>query len=363
MAVLTLPVVIVATEEALRAVPRELREASLALGATKFQTVMHVVLPQAAPGILTGTILAVSRGAGEVAPILFTGAAYFLPQPAPSTFRLSSCSSATTSTCSSTQSPDVDATKPILYATVLVLLVLTFTLNMAAVIVRRPDAPAPRGARGRDRQRRPPSPSRTPKLVVRNSDRLLRRARRRSARSAMDIPGQHVTALIGPSGCGKSTFLRSLNRMNELIPGCRVEGDVQLDGDPIYGPGDRPGGGAPAHRHGVPALEPLPQVDLRERRLRAAHRRASATRASSPARVERALHAGGAVGRGQGPPERQRAGPLRRPAAAAVHRARAGGRARGAADGRAGLGARSDRHRAHRGADPRAVRATTRSSS
>ena len=49
----------------------------------------------------------------------------------------------------------------------------------------------------------------------------------------MDIVGQHVTALIGPSGCGKSTFLRSLNRMNELIPGCRVEGDVRLDGDQI----------------------------------------------------------------------------------------------------------------------------------
>ena len=80
MAVLTLPVVIVATEEALRAVPRELREASLALGATKFQTVFNVVVPQASSGILTGTILAVSRGAGEVAPILFTGAAYFLPR-------------------------------------------------------------------------------------------------------------------------------------------------------------------------------------------------------------------------------------------------------------------------------------------
>src|SRR6202142_298188 len=80
MAVLTLPVVIVETEEALRAVPRELREASLALGATKFQTVFHVAVPQASPGILTGTILAVSRGAGEVAPILFTGAAYFLPE-------------------------------------------------------------------------------------------------------------------------------------------------------------------------------------------------------------------------------------------------------------------------------------------
>jgi phosphate transport system ATP-binding protein len=56
----------------------------------------------------------------------------------------------------------------------------------------------------------------------------------------LDIVGQHVTALIGPSGCGKSTFLRSLNRMNELIPGCRVTGDVKLDGDPIYGTGIDP---------------------------------------------------------------------------------------------------------------------------
>jgi phosphate transport system permease protein len=135
MAVLTLPVVIVAAEEALRAVPRELREASLALGATKWQTVMHVVVPQAAPGILTGTILAVSRGAGEVAPILFTGAAYFLPQ-LPRHLSSQFMSPSYHVYVLSTQSPDVDATKPILYATVLVLLVLTFTLNIAAVVVR-----------------------------------------------------------------------------------------------------------------------------------------------------------------------------------------------------------------------------------
>ena len=135
MAVLTLPVVIVATEEALRAVPRELREASLALGATKFQTVFNVVVPQASAGILTGTILAVSRGAGEVAPISFTGAAYFLPllpRGLSSQFMTPSYHVYVLST----QSPDVDATKPILYATVLVLLGLTFTLNIAAVVVR-----------------------------------------------------------------------------------------------------------------------------------------------------------------------------------------------------------------------------------
>ena len=135
MAVLTLPVVIVATEEALRAIPREIREASLALGATKFQTVFKVVVPQAAPGILTGTILAVSRGAGEVAPILFTGAAYFLPK-LPHHLKDQFMHLPYHVYVMATQSPDVDATKPLLYATVVVLLLLTFTLNSFAVVLR-----------------------------------------------------------------------------------------------------------------------------------------------------------------------------------------------------------------------------------
>lgn len=135
MAVLTLPVVIVATEEALRAVPRELREASLALGATKLQTVIHVVVPQASAGILTGMILAVSRGAGEVAPILFTGAAYFLPH-LPKSLSSQFMTPSYHVYVLATQSPDVDATKPILYTTVLVLVALTFVLNIAAVVVR-----------------------------------------------------------------------------------------------------------------------------------------------------------------------------------------------------------------------------------
>jgi phosphate transport system permease protein len=135
MAVLTLPVVIVATEEALRAVPRELREASLALGATQFQTVLNVVLPQATPGILTGTILAISRGAGEVAPILFTGAAYYLPQ-LPYHAHNQFMHLGYHVYVLATQSPDVDASKPLLYSTVLVLLAVTFVLNLSAFIVR-----------------------------------------------------------------------------------------------------------------------------------------------------------------------------------------------------------------------------------
>jgi len=135
LAVLTLPVVIVSTEEALRAVPRDLRDASLALGATRSQTVARVVLPGALPGILTGAILAVARGAGEVAPILFTGVAYFLPD-LPRTPWSQFMHLGYHTYVLATQSPDVEATRPILYATVLVLLVLTFALNGVALVIR-----------------------------------------------------------------------------------------------------------------------------------------------------------------------------------------------------------------------------------
>src|SRR6059036_848097 len=79
LAILTLPVIIVSTAEALTAVPRSFREAAFALGATRWQVVRGVVLPQSWSGILTGSILSISRGAGETAPILFTGCAYYLP--------------------------------------------------------------------------------------------------------------------------------------------------------------------------------------------------------------------------------------------------------------------------------------------
>lgn len=135
MAVLTLPVVIVSVEEALRAVPQSYRDASLALGATKSETIFRVVLPHALPGVLTGGILAVSRGAGEVAPILFVGAAYFLPY-VPSRLNDQFMHLGYHIFVLSTQSPDVEQTKPLLYATVLVLLALTFLLNLTAIAIR-----------------------------------------------------------------------------------------------------------------------------------------------------------------------------------------------------------------------------------
>ena len=135
LALLTLPTVIVAREEALRTVPHELREASLALGATRWETIRRVVLPGSLSGIMTGGILGISRGAGEVAPILFTGAAYylpFLPRDASDQFMHLGYHVLILST----QSPDVDATMPLLYGTVFVLLGLTFLLNLTGVVIR-----------------------------------------------------------------------------------------------------------------------------------------------------------------------------------------------------------------------------------
>ncbi len=135
LAVMTLPVVIVTTEEALRAIPQGLREASLALGATKLETIFKIVLPQATPGILTGTILAISRAAGEVAPILFTGAAYYMADM-PKSLHDQFMDLSYHVFILSTQSPNVEKTTPLLYSTVLVLLILTFSLNIVAIFVR-----------------------------------------------------------------------------------------------------------------------------------------------------------------------------------------------------------------------------------
>lgn len=135
MAFLTIPVVIVSVEEALRNVPKDLRAGSLALGATKWQTIRKIVIPNSISGILTGTILAIGRGAGEVAPILFTGAAYFLPH-LPKSLSDQFMNLGYHIYIMSTQSTDVEATKGIQFATVAVLLLCTFSLSLIAIIIR-----------------------------------------------------------------------------------------------------------------------------------------------------------------------------------------------------------------------------------
>ena len=145
LAILVLPVIIVSTEEALNAVPQSQRAASLALGATKWQTIRHVVLPQARGGILTGAILSISRGAGETAPILFTGCAYFLPRlPMVKLFGAIPMVNPFDQFMElsyhifimATQSLDAVKTLPIQYGTTLVLISLTFLLNLTAVLFR-----------------------------------------------------------------------------------------------------------------------------------------------------------------------------------------------------------------------------------
>ena len=145
LSVLVLPVIIVSTEEALNTVPQSHRAASLALGATKWQTIRDVVLPQARGGILTGAILAVSRGAGETAPILFTGCAYFLPHlPVTKLFGAIPMINPLNQFMElsyhifimTTQSVDAQKTLPIQYGTTLVLIGLTFAFNLIAIIIR-----------------------------------------------------------------------------------------------------------------------------------------------------------------------------------------------------------------------------------
>ncbi len=135
LAVLTLPTVIVATEEALRSVPHEVRLASLALGATRAQMLGQVVLPAAAPGILTAAVLAISRGAGEVAPVLLTGVASWLPD-LPDGLSSQFMHLGFHAHVLATQSPDVDAARAPLAGTAAALLTLTFLLNLVAAALR-----------------------------------------------------------------------------------------------------------------------------------------------------------------------------------------------------------------------------------
>lgn len=142
LALLTVPVVIVSTEEGLAAVPREFREGSLALGATKLETMLKVVIPSALPGILTGLILAMARAAGEVAPLMLTGVVKLAPSlPVDSSwpffhfdrkfmhlgFHIYDVGF---------QSPNVEAAKPMVYITTLVLITVVILLNFTAIVLR-----------------------------------------------------------------------------------------------------------------------------------------------------------------------------------------------------------------------------------
>ncbi len=142
LALLTLPVVIVATEEALSAVPGSMREGSYACGATKWQTIRRIVLPRAMPGILTGMILAIARGAGEVAPLMLVGAVKLAPElpldgVAPFVHAERSFMHLGFHIYDlGFQSPNSEAAKPMVFTTTLLLIGIIVLLNVAAVSVR-----------------------------------------------------------------------------------------------------------------------------------------------------------------------------------------------------------------------------------
>lgn len=143
LALMTAPVVIVATEEALAAVSRGVREGSLACGASKWQTIQRLVLPASAPGILTGLILAMARGAGEVAPLMLVGVVALAPNlPLDGVFPFIHFERKFMHLGFHIydlgfQSPDSEAARPMVFATTLVLIFLVVVLNLAAILIRQ----------------------------------------------------------------------------------------------------------------------------------------------------------------------------------------------------------------------------------
>lgn len=135
LGLMTLPWTITASEEALKNVPQAYRDGALALGATKWQAIRTNVLPYAVPGMLTGTILGLSRAAGETAPILFTGAAFYLPF-LPKSFSDQFMALPYHLYIMATQHHAIEKVRPIAYGTALVLIVLVFCMNFIAIITR-----------------------------------------------------------------------------------------------------------------------------------------------------------------------------------------------------------------------------------
>lgn len=135
LACMILPTIIVASEESLRSIPQSFREGSLALGATKWETIRRNVLPYAIPGMMTGSILGVGRAAGETAPILLTVAAFFLPTLPTSVF--DQCMALPYHLyILATQLPDITKARPMQYGTALVLISVVLGFNVAAIVIR-----------------------------------------------------------------------------------------------------------------------------------------------------------------------------------------------------------------------------------
>jgi phosphate transport system permease protein len=135
LGLLSLPYIIITTEEALRRIPASTREAALAIGATQFESIRDVVIPASMPGILTGVVLTLSRAAGETAPILFTGVAFYINSTS-GFLNQEFMSLPYHLYMLSTQHQAIEEVRPLAYGTALVLIIVVFLLNLTAFYVR-----------------------------------------------------------------------------------------------------------------------------------------------------------------------------------------------------------------------------------
>ncbi len=215
LAIMTLPVVISTTEEALRSVPNAFRVVSISLGATRWQTVWRIILKEGMPGILTGVILGLERAAVETAPILFTGAAFYLPtlptSPLDPTMALPYHIYVI-----STQVPGMPIT--IQYATVLVLLSFVLVMNLIATFIRSACAGQAAVVNPMD--------------IIRIEDFSITYADGSESLRGINlgIKEHAINVLFGPAGGGKSTLLRAINRLNDLTDVKENKGRILFQG-------------------------------------------------------------------------------------------------------------------------------------
>ena len=239
LSLLMLPIVIRSAEVVLLLVPASLREAALALGAPRWRVVWRVVLPTALPGLVTGSLLAVARGMGETAPLLFTVSL--------ATFALTGNLNEPDERLPLQIYTDITSPRDVIVARAwgaaltLVALVLILNLIARADLAKEPHGMIPPETTSKESQEM--STAGGPVRAGRGSDPISRalgdRTRRATASRSgtctpttatqhaikgidIDFPANEVTAIIGPSGCGKSTMVRCINRMHEEIPGARA---------------------------------------------------------------------------------------------------------------------------------------------
>ena len=208
---MVLPVIIRSTEEALLSVSDSMRQASYGLGAGKLRTVFRIVLPVAMPGILAGVILAIGRIVGETAALMYT---LGTSTNTPSSLMSSGRSLALHMYMLSSEGLHVNEA----YATGVILIITVLMINtLSSLLSRKLGKELPSMGT----------------FSVRHLD-LFYGDFQALKNISIQLPERQITALIGPSGCGKSTFLKTLNRMNDLVPSCHIEGQVLLDEQDIY---------------------------------------------------------------------------------------------------------------------------------